>query len=139
MHALIIREPWIGYILAGTKTWEMRTRPTKLRGRIGLIRKGTGLVVGVAEIVDCLLPLNAASLASTRTSHCVPVEMDAEVLQLGWVCPWVMRHARALPRPVPAGQKSGQVTWVPLSETAGAAVTEQYALARRPADQMETA
>ena len=52
MKGLIIREPWIGMILAGRKTWEMRSRQTPYRGRIGLIRKGTGMVVGIAEIVD---------------------------------------------------------------------------------------
>jgi hypothetical protein len=46
MKALIIREPWIGHILAGRKTWEMRTSPTNIRGRIGLIRKGRAIVVG---------------------------------------------------------------------------------------------
>ena len=147
MHALIIREPWIGLILTGTKTWEMRARATKLRGLVGLIRKGTGLVVGVAEIVECLPFLDAASLASTRPFHCIPTKMDAEVLQLGWVCPWVLRHARPLPRPVAAGQKPGQVTWVPLSEAANTAVAGQYALALIPRasfapmvfDQMEAA
>src|SRR5947209_18338036 len=50
VKALIIREPWIGHILSGAKTWEMRTSKTSLRGRIGLIRKGSGVVVGVADI-----------------------------------------------------------------------------------------
>lgn len=129
MHALIIREPWISFILAGTKTWEMRTKATKLRGPVGLIRKGTGLVVGVAEIVDCLSSLDAGSLAGSRAFHRIPAEMDVEVLKYGWVHPWVLCHARALPRSVPAGQKPGQVTWVPLSEATSAAVAGQYALA----------
>jgi hypothetical protein len=40
MKGLIIDEPWIGYIISGTKAWEMRSRNTAARGRIGLIRKG---------------------------------------------------------------------------------------------------
>lgn len=48
MDALVIAEPWIGLILDGSKTWEMRSRATRKRGRIALIRKGSGQVVGVA-------------------------------------------------------------------------------------------
>jgi hypothetical protein len=125
MHGLIIREPWIGYILDGTKTWEMRTSPAPRRGRIGLIRKGTGLVVGTAEIVDSLPPLDVAGFAATRDRHHIPAELDAEVLAAGCVHPWVLRHVRRLPCPVPAGQKAGQVIWVPLDPGAITAIDAQ--------------
>ena len=125
MHGLIIREPWIGFILDGTKSWEMRTSPAPRRGRVALIRKGTGLVVGTAEIVDSLPPLDAAALAATRDWHRIPANLDAEVLAAGWVHPWVLRDVRRLPRPVPAGQKPGQVIWVPLDPGAIAAVEAQ--------------
>ncbi|MGG5812481.1 hypothetical protein [Falsiroseomonas sp. CW058] len=125
MHGLIIREPWIRYILDGTKIWEMRTSPTPRRGRIALIRKGTGLVVGTAEIIDSLPPLNATDLAATRDRHRIPTGLDAEVLAAGWVHPWVLHDVRRLPRPVPAGQKPGQVIWVPLDADAVAAIKAQ--------------
>lgn len=125
MHGLIIREPWIGYILVGTKTWEMRTAPTKRRGRIALIRKGTGLVVGTAEIVESLPPLDAASLAATRDRHRIPANLDAEVLAARWIHPWVLHDVRRLARPVLAGQKSGQVIWVPLGRDAADAINVQ--------------
>jgi hypothetical protein len=115
MHGLIIREPWIGYILDGTKTWEMRTSPAPRRGRIGLIRKGTGLVVGTAEIVDSLPPLDAAGLAATRDRHRIPAELDVQVLAARWVHPWVLHNVRRLPHPVRAGQKPGQVIWLQLN------------------------
>ena len=41
VKGLIIADPWIGYIISGTKTWEMRSRNTTIRGRIALIRKGS--------------------------------------------------------------------------------------------------
>jgi hypothetical protein len=37
---LIIADPWIGYVLEGSKTWEMRSSKTSVRGPFGLIRKG---------------------------------------------------------------------------------------------------
>lgn len=126
MHGLIIREPWIGYILAGKKTWEMRTTPAPRRGRIALIRKGTGLVVGTAELFDSLAPLDAASLAASHDRHRIQPELDAEVLAAGWLHPWVLCDVRVLPRPVPAGQKPGQVIWVPLADANAAAIEAQF-------------
>jgi hypothetical protein len=117
MNGLIIRDPWIGKILSGVKTWEMRTRPTLQRGRIGLIRKGTGLVVGVAELVDSLPALDLRAFTSSREWHGIPAAMDSEVFKAGWVYPWVLRNVRSLPQSIRAGQKSGQVTWVRLSPT----------------------
>src|SRR5674476_1110094 len=52
--ALIVAEPWISKILSGEKTWEMRSRATTVRGRIGLIRKGSGLIVGAVDIIEVL-------------------------------------------------------------------------------------
>ncbi|MDB5963472.1 MAG: hypothetical protein JWP59_4766 [Massilia sp.] len=125
MHGLIIREPWMGYILTGTKTWEMRTTPAPRRGRIALIRKGTGLVVGTAELVDSLAPLDAASLAASRDRHRIPAGLDSEVIAAGWLHPWVLHDVRVLAQPVPAGQKPGQVIWVPLAEATAAAIDAQ--------------
>lgn len=50
---LVIRDPWIGKILSGQKTWEMRSWPTRQRELCALIRKGSGKVVGLAELADC--------------------------------------------------------------------------------------
>ena len=36
MKGLIIREPWIGMIMDGSKTWELRTQHTTMRGEIAL-------------------------------------------------------------------------------------------------------
>src|SRR3989442_13404456 len=51
-RALIIRPEPIDRVLAGTKTWQIRTRPTNIRGPIGLIASRSGLVVGTCELVD---------------------------------------------------------------------------------------
>jgi predicted nucleotidyltransferase len=125
MKALIIRDPWIGLILAGRKTWELRTSATKVRGRIGLIRKGTGLIMGVADLVDSLPPLSADALATSRDQHAVPPEMDSVALAAGWLHPWVLHNAQPLEGPVPAGQKSGQVIWVSLAPEIEAKIRAQ--------------
>jgi predicted nucleotidyltransferase len=125
MKALIIRDPWIGLILAGRKTWELRTAPTKVRGRIGLIRKGTGLIVGIADLVDSLPRLDGDALATSRDQHAVPPDMDRVALDAGWLYPWVLHNAQPLERPVAAGQKSGQVIWVSLASEVEAAIRAQ--------------
>ena len=56
-RALIIRSPHIEKVLAGTKTWEIRSRSTNIRGPIALIRSESGLVVGTCELVDVKGPL----------------------------------------------------------------------------------
>jgi hypothetical protein len=122
MQGLIIRSPWIDKIIAGEKTWEMRTRPTAYRGRVGLIRKGTGHIVGVADIVDSLDALDEAQLAANRDRHGIPADMDGEVLRARWVYPWVLRNVRALPTPVPVGKTAGPVIWMKLAPQVVAAV-----------------
>jgi hypothetical protein len=42
----------------GKKIWEMRKSTCRLRGPVALIRKGSGQVVGVTEVVDSLPPLD---------------------------------------------------------------------------------
>jgi ASCH domain-containing protein len=51
MKGLIIDEPWISLILQGEKIWEMRKTACHHRGRIALIRKGSGQVVGIAALL----------------------------------------------------------------------------------------
>jgi len=125
MNALIIREPWISLILSDAKSWEMRSTRCNIRGRIGLIRKGTGMVVGTAELTDSLPPLDRDTFSSSRERHRVPPEMDEQVFRDGWIYPWVLKNARPLLRLIPAGQKPGQVKWVPLSADAIADIIRQ--------------
>lgn len=117
MRALVIREPWVGLILAGEKTWELRSRSTNVRGVIGLIRKGSGTVVGVAELTDSLPPLeDAAAFARAEALHGVTRTMRAEVMRQGWITPWVLEGAKALRSPVRYVHPAGAVTWVKLDE-----------------------
>ncbi|WP_281975144.1 hypothetical protein [Halobacillus litoralis] len=42
MNGLLVQAPWIDLLLAGSKIWEIRGSNTKKRGRIGLIKSGSG-------------------------------------------------------------------------------------------------
>lgn len=126
MKALVIDEPWIGLILKGKKTWEMRKRVCKMRGPIALIRKGSGQVVGVAEVTDCRPPLMTfEAYAAAEARHRVPPERQERGFAEGWRTPWVLANARPLNKPVPYKHPLGAVIWVNLEPGTAAKVKAQ--------------
>ena len=123
MRALIIDEPWIGLILAGKKTWEMRTRDTRVRGRIGLIRKGSKTIVGVTDLVDTLPSLSLQELRKNFAHHRVPLgQMDED---FKWRTAWMLDRALALREPILYRHPPGAVIWVKLDPATTARVENQ--------------
>lgn len=114
---LVIRNPWIDLILSGRKTWEMRSKPTSIRGEIALIRAGSGLVCGVATLVDCLPPLSLEELRATTSFHAIPDSELEEAYKRGWNTPWVLQDVKRLDPPVPYEHPSEAVVWVNLSDS----------------------
>ena len=51
-RALKIRQPWIGYVLRGVKTWEISGLPCPHRGLVALFQVGAMRIVGTARIVE---------------------------------------------------------------------------------------
>src|SRR3546814_11625464 len=109
MRGLVIREPWIGLILRGQKTWEMRSKPTNVRGRIALIRAKSGLIVGTAKLVASESALTSHNYMQHRDRHAIPENKLDEVIENGWVHTWVLEDVQALAEPVPYPQPSGAV------------------------------
>lgn len=85
-RGLIIADPWIEHILGGRKDWEMRSQATSVRGWFGLIRKGSGTVVGLARLVDCGRALDQAEMIANFDPHRIPVDM----IRRGEVAKWVV-------------------------------------------------
>lgn len=110
--ALIIAEPWIGFILAGRKTWEMRSKPVRKRGRVGLIRKGSGLIVGEATLTDSLAALSEAEMLASIDKHCIPADVIRRGEVSNWKYPWVLEDVTRYAEPRPYKHPSGAVTWV---------------------------
>ena len=121
---LVIREPWISKILAREKTWEMRSTAVRKRERIALIRKGGGLVVGTAWLIDSRPPLTRENYMDYCDKHAIPVGMLDEVIRNKWVHPWVLADARRLPRLVPY-RHGGGVTFVTLEQSVLDAIAAQ--------------
>ena len=110
---MLIAMPWIELILEGKKVWELRARKTRRRGSIALIRKGSGQVVGVADLVDVHGPMSRQELLDQLPRHQVPPER----LSGKYGFAWELRNTRRLPEAVPYCHPSGAVIWVVLSET----------------------
>jgi len=123
-RALVIDQPWVGFIADGTKIWEMRTRPTKVRGWIGLIEKGTGMIIGVAYLKDSLPALQRGKYQLHYRKHRVRPK-PGQNYKGKYLYPWVMAKAFMLPKPVPYKHPSGAVIWVTLSDDVALALTRQ--------------
>lgn len=121
-NGLIIDSPHIDNILGGRKTWEMRSVATRNRGTIGLVKKGTGQVWGIATVVNCIGPLSEAEKLANQHRHLVTPER--------WKLPEVQKYryayeltnVRKLSAPVPYQHKSGAVTWVSFDDATARAI-----------------
>ena len=51
VKGLVIREPFVDWILDGLKTWEIRRSATMIRGPVALIMGGSGTIVGTCGLV----------------------------------------------------------------------------------------
>lgn len=109
-RALIIRSPHIEKILEGTKSWEMRSTKTVVRGRIALIRGGSCQIVGLATMYGSLPALTEDRWEATRQWHQVE---DLELLRK-WKFPWQMIDPQKLETPIPYQHPRGAVLWVDL-------------------------
>src|SRR5205823_5128218 len=115
--ALVVDEPWISLILEGRKTWEMRKTRCNHRGPIALIRKGSGMVVGTANVVDCRPKIaSRAAYAEAEPLHRIPPDRQERALNDGWCTPWVLADARPLIKPVRYDHPNGAVIWVNLAD-----------------------
>ncbi|MCW2275305.1 ASCH domain-containing protein [Rhodoblastus acidophilus] len=136
---LVIDTPWIDQILAGKKTWEMRSRATSQRGWIGLIRKGSGQVVGLARLDDCGPTLSRHEMLATIDKHGIPERHIADGAGAKWTTPWKFGEVKRLAPPVPYRHKLGAVTWVLLDDLVGMAINRQFEAASPPSSDITSA
>ena len=122
-RALVIASPHIDRILAGEKTWEMRARNCHIRGPIGLIKKGSGKVVGLAEIIDVFGPLSPAEMLANQDKHRITPQRLADPSVAKWNWAWVLSNVKALGSPVPYVHPNGAQSWVVLDDGARAAIS----------------
>ena len=114
-HALIIKKQWLDEIFDNKKEWELRGKNTKIRGRIGLIESGSGLVMGTVNLIDSKL-VSKEQLLKNQVKHKIPKERLNEFLKrypLPYV--WVLNGAKRFKQPVRYKHPQGAVVWVKLN------------------------
>ena len=112
MKGLVIKSPWIDLIFKGEKTWEIRGSNTKIRGKIALIKSGTGMIYGTAELVDCK-KLSLKEYQASKNYHCIPEEVTANA-PYKTIHAWVLQNPVLYDKPQPYKHPQGAVIWVNL-------------------------
>ncbi len=114
-RALIIRQPYIGQILDGRKTWELRSSKTKVRGRIALIEGGSGLITGTVDIWRVMkAPTTRMARNFTRCYH--GLEWHELYLMDKWRYVWELSGAKHYATPIPYKHPKGAAIWVNLEK-----------------------
>lgn len=115
---LLIRQPWIDFILSGDKTWEIRGSKTNIRGTIGLIQSQSGLIVGTADLVGCTPALTVEDMNKSHKLHCISELFDDYNMPYGGrPYAWILLGAKRLEKPIPYKHPQGAVIWVNLENT----------------------
>jgi hypothetical protein len=125
LSGLLIRSPYIDWILAGSKTWEIRGSSTTKQGRIALIQSGSGTVIGVADLVGVEGPLTRRELAANARKLGLKKPGTLEPLPYRRTFAWVLKNARKLKTPVRYRHPSGCIIWVNLGPGVQAAISRQ--------------
>lgn len=122
---LFIKPRWIELILAGRKTWEMRSMNTAHRGWFGLIGSGTGRVWGVANLIGVGRRQTVSEMLATFDKHQISEAMIRSGEVAKWNTPWIIGEARRLPQPIVSHAK-GQL-WVNLEPAVTQAIGMLFA------------
>lgn len=112
MKGLIIKSPWIDYILSGEKTWEIRGSNTSIRGEIYLIKSGTGHIYGKADLINSM-EISIDEYLAAYNKHRISVESLIE-LPYKRTYAWVLRNAELFSMPLKYKHPQGAIIWVNL-------------------------
>jgi len=111
-RAFIVKEYWGNLILDGVKPWEIRGTGTQIRGRVGVIFSGTGMIHGSVEIVGSELLLES-DFEMFRSHHIIGT---FEELPYKEPHIWHLKDAIRFIEPIPYIHPHGAVIWVNLKE-----------------------
>lgn len=110
MKGIVIKQPWIDLIFDGKKTWEIRSKTAKIRGKIALIQSGSGLVIGTVELADS----KELSFEEYQRSGAFHAIEDTSIIKYKKIHAWVLQNAVRFETPIPYTHPQGAVIWVNL-------------------------
>jgi hypothetical protein len=103
----------------------MRGQRPSYRGWIGLIRKGSGRVSGIARLVNVGDPLSPDEMVATFDKHRIPEPMIRSGEVSKWTTPWKLNDLRVLREPVPCRHPIGAITLFSLAPDVSTAIRAQ--------------
>jgi len=116
-RGLMVRDPFATQILNGEKVWEIRGRPTQIRGPVVIVKSGTGKAFGTVNLVRVLGPLEKDDLVQAQE---LPLPEREEVARDGLpyakTYAYVLSNPKWFAAPIAYRHPSGAVTWVRLPE-----------------------
>jgi hypothetical protein len=105
---LVVKQPWLDKILAGEKTWEIRSTNSTKRGKIHLaLSQGGGRILGHCTLVDSFA-LDRRALAANKVKHRI---MDMEMVKYPNPHAWVLGSAQRYTKPLKYKHPQGAVVW----------------------------
>ncbi|NPA25997.1 MAG: GNAT family N-acetyltransferase, partial [Chloroflexi bacterium] len=106
-----VRDPYATYIVQGKKRWEIRRHPTRVRGRVAVIRGDQ--ILGSVEIRDVHGPFTVEELMQEHyDKHLADPRFLAQYARGKPLYAWELANPREYPEPKPFKAKRGQQTWV---------------------------
>ena len=112
-----MRDPYASRLLSGEKIWEIRGRPTQIRGPVAIVKAGTGQVFGTANLVRVLGPLELEDLVTAcELPKDEREEFERDGLPYRKTYAYVFTTPRPFARPRIYQHPSGAVTWVRLPQ-----------------------
>lgn len=114
-RGLVIRQPWLDHIMEGRKRWEIRSRPSQVRGVIALIEAGAGVIRSLATLRTSYGPLTEVDwIHAKQAGHIVGPEASVLGYKSGYA--WELGAILPLRQPVPYTHPRGAIIWVRLTE-----------------------
>lgn len=111
-RAFRVLEPYASWIVEGKKTWELRTYPTKVRGRVGVVSGGR--LLGTVEVTGTRGPLSEEELRQSQDRHLADPGFLHRYARGRPLYAWELARAQKFAEPVPLSGKAGQQTWLRL-------------------------
>ena len=110
MKGLIIKSPWIDLILSGDKIWEIRGNNTKIRGKIALIKSGSGHIYGTVDLIDCF-QIDLVTYQKSVDKHKIP-SSHLSSLPYKKTYAWILNNPQIYESPIKYTHPQGAVIWV---------------------------
>src|SRR5713101_7849322 len=115
LKGIVVRQPYVDWILDGRKTWEIRGSATTIRGPVALIQGGSGTIVGTCRLKDVIGPLRRKDLQRNAGKlNCKASELAGPRYYGDHTYAWVLSNVRRLLNPVSYRNPAGAVIWVNL-------------------------